>query len=259
MKNFNIIEHNENAWDKKVQDECIWSKPVSKVEIEEARNGILKVSLGAKSTVPRNWFPDSLIGLNILCLASGGGQQGPIFAAHNANVVVFDISPEQLNKDRSIAESEDLKLDIVQGDMCDLSAFTDEKFDLVFCPVAITYIPELTTFYSEVNRVLKSQGIFMLGSANPHIYLYDAVKWDQGIYKISNTLPFNSFDELNQEESRNFIKEGNAIEYSHTLNDIIGGQLSAGFVIDQFYEENDGDKIAKHFNNYFATRAIKSK
>ena len=49
--------------------------------------------------VPRHWFPASIKGTALLCLASGGGQQGPVLAAAGADVTVFDTSPRQLGRD----------------------------------------------------------------------------------------------------------------------------------------------------------------
>ena len=66
------------------------------------------VILTPKLPVPREWFGD-VRGKDILCLASGGGQQVPILAAAGANVVSFDLSDEQLAKDRMVAEREGLK------------------------------------------------------------------------------------------------------------------------------------------------------
>ena len=71
---------------------------------------------------------------DVLCLASGGGQQGPILAAAGANVTVFDNSPAQLRQDELVARREGLSIRTVQGDMRDLSAFADGSFDLIFHP-----------------------------------------------------------------------------------------------------------------------------
>lgn len=49
------------------------------------------------------WFPD-LAGIDILCLASGGGQQGPVLAAAGAKVTVLDNSPRQLEGDRFVPD-----------------------------------------------------------------------------------------------------------------------------------------------------------
>jgi ubiquinone/menaquinone biosynthesis C-methylase UbiE len=71
-------------------------------------------------------------GLNLLALASGGGQQAPIFAAAGANITLPDNSPRQLGRDRPVAEREGLQIKLVEGDMRDLSMFADESFDLVY-------------------------------------------------------------------------------------------------------------------------------
>ncbi|PSW16976.1 class I SAM-dependent methyltransferase [Photobacterium sanctipauli] len=252
-----VVGHNELAWDKKVADDVVWTIPVSIETIDKARGGDIEVSLGANSLVPRDWFPSQLKGVKILCLASGGGQQGPILAAAGADVTVMDISTSQLEQDRKVADLAQLQLATVQGDMCDLSMFSDETFDIVFCPVSITYIPDLQPMYKEVYRVLVKGGSFMLGAPNPAIYLFDDAKWEQGIFEVANCLPFQSFDELDDEQRKQFIVDKRAIEHSHTLTSIIAGQLEAGFVLDGFYEDSLDEELSKYFNDYFSTKALK--
>lgn len=76
-----ILNQNSMAWDKKVEDGVTYTMPVSKEIIEKSKNGDVEISITATKKVPRDWFPTSLHGLKILCLASGGGQQGPVLAA----------------------------------------------------------------------------------------------------------------------------------------------------------------------------------
>src|SRR5699024_8599738 len=75
-----------------------------------------------------------MAGVRALCLASGGGQQGPVLAAAGANVTVFDISPKQLARDDQVASREILELRTVLGDMRDLSAFEDDAFTSLLTP-----------------------------------------------------------------------------------------------------------------------------
>ncbi|GAA0734066.1 class I SAM-dependent methyltransferase [Clostridium oceanicum] len=252
-----IIKQNELAWDKRVDDGICWTIPVSSEDIKNARNGVFDIKLTSEKSVPRSWFPLNLKGVKILCLACGGGQQGPILAAAGGEVTVFDISISQLKQDELVAKRENLNLETIKGNMCDLSRFKENTFDIVFCPVAVTYISDVNPVFKESYRVLKKNGKFMFGTVNPYIYLFDGKKWDEGIFQVSNKLPFNSFDELNEEEATEFIKNKNAIEYSHTLEDLIGGQIIAGFKIDKFYEDIDKDEICKYSSKYFATRAVK--
>ena len=101
-----IRSYNRDAWNKYVNEgQSEWTKPVSPETIARARKGDFSILLTEKKFVPREWFPP-LKGTDTLCLASGGGQQGPVLAAAGANVTVFDNSPRQLDQDRFVAERE---------------------------------------------------------------------------------------------------------------------------------------------------------
>ena len=89
----NIHEHNQAAWNKEAKKQTQWSKPVSEETINQAKKGNWSVPL-MPELLPEGWLPKNVQGLNILCLASGGGQQAPIFAAAGAKVTVLDNSQE---------------------------------------------------------------------------------------------------------------------------------------------------------------------
>lgn len=257
MDDRDIIKQNEVAWDKRVADGSEWTICVSSKVIELAREGVFDIKLTAQKVVPQDWFPIDLKGQDVLCLACGGGQQAPVLSAAGANVTVLDISELQLKQDKFVALRDKLTLKTVQGDMCDLSQFDDETFDIVFNPVSNTYIPDVTIVWSECYRILKKGGILMTGCVSPFIYIFNSDQWEKEIFEVSNKLPFNSFDELDEAERKEFLEEGNAVEYSHTLNELIGGQISSGFLINGFYEDIDNDLICNYAPKYFATRAIK--
>lgn len=99
----NYQEINEKAWDNVNESMVDHTTAISHGEYLLAQSGELKVSLAGVKMVPREWFPD-LKGLRVLALASGGGQQGPVFAAHGANVTVTDLSDSQLAAERMVAE-----------------------------------------------------------------------------------------------------------------------------------------------------------
>ena len=123
-----LIQHNRRAWDKLARANILWSQPVSSEVIRHARQGDWSVSLAGR-TVPRSWFGD-IVGKDVLCLASAGGQQAPVFAAAGANVTSFDISDEQLRRDKLVAQREGLFIRTEQGTMTDLSRFDDESVRL---------------------------------------------------------------------------------------------------------------------------------
>ena len=125
-----IRAYNREAWNRQVAEGNPWTIPVSSEAVAAARRGEWSIVLTPSIPVPRAWFP-LLDGADVLCLASGGGQQGPILAAAGAQVTVFDNSPRQLARDREVAEREGLGIRTVEGDMADLSAFADASFDLI--------------------------------------------------------------------------------------------------------------------------------
>ena len=88
-----VSSHNRDAWDAEVERGNRWTVPVDHETIEAARRGRLEVLLTDSRAVPAAWFPDLDAGA-VLCLASGGGQQGPLLAAAGANVTVMDNSPK---------------------------------------------------------------------------------------------------------------------------------------------------------------------
>ena len=139
--NMDIREYNRTAWNKEVERGNKWTVPVSEVMIATAKRGIWGILLTPSKPVPRAWFPD-LEGLDVLCLASGGGQQGPILAAAGAKVTVLDNSPRQLEGDRLVAKRHSLHIALVDGDMADLSMFSEHSFDLIVHPVSNCFVPD---------------------------------------------------------------------------------------------------------------------
>lgn len=258
MSNVDPVAHNRAAWDKQVADNNEWTRPVSSEVIARARTGDWSVVLIGYEPVARDWFPADLRGLDILGLASGGGQQGPVLAATGANVTIFDNSPKQLEQDRLFADRDGLTLSTVQGDMRDLSMFTDNTFDLIFHPVSNLFCPDLAPVWRECFRVLRPGGSLLAGFMNPDIFIFDREAEDtRSELVVRHSLPYSDLTHMTEEERARFVADG-PLEYSHTLTDQIGGQIAAGFVITAFTEAPHHAGItAKYMSGYFATRAVK--
>ena len=251
--------YNEEAWDREVERGNQWTVPVGPDVIDAARRGQWKVLLTNNKPVPKDWFPE-MGGAEVLCLASGGGQQGPVLAAAGARVTVFDNSPAQLAQDRLVAERESLDLRTVQGDMRDLSAFGDGSFDFVFHPVSNLFVPEVRPVWAEAFRVLRSGGTLVAGFLNPANYIFDLdLADDTGELRVTYELPYAAPTSLDEESLRAQMERGEPLEFSHTLEDQIGGQIDAGFVILGFYEDRHGDDdpLAAYMPTLIATRATK--
>jgi len=256
----NIREHNRIVWDKNVAwGKNRWTLPVSSEVVAAARQGRREIYLTPTKPVPEAWFP-YLPGCNVLCLASGGGQQGPILAAAGANVTVFDNSPKQLAQDQFVAERDRLEIVTVEGDMADLSVFP-ESFDLIIHPVSNCFTPAVRPVWAEAFRVLRPGGALLAGYNNPARYLFDWELYEQGMLKVKHALPYSDAARLSEEEKRRYLEGGEFLEFSHTLEDQIGGQIDAGFLIAGLYEdfdrEEDNDALSKYMPVYVVTRAVK--
>jgi SAM-dependent methyltransferase len=253
-----IREYNKALWNKLVDKGNRWTIPVSAEEVAAARQGSWQIVLTAQKPVPKEWFPD-LVGCRVLCLASGGGQQGPILAAAGADVTVLDGSTRQLDQDRFVAERDSLAIKTIEGDMADLSMFENESFDLVFHPVSNFCVPDVRPIWYEAYRVLSKGGILLVGIVNPFTYLFDQDLWDQGIFHVKYAIPHSDFANLSEEAKDRFIEENYLFEFSHTLTDQIGGQMKAGFLLTSLYEDgNDDEELYKYMPLFIATRAIKA-
>ena len=258
-----IRAYNSQAWDTQVEQGNRWTQPVSPQVIADARRGVWSVLLTEQIAVPREWFyargMTDLRGMDILALASGGGQQGPIFAAAGARVTVLDNSAKQLGRDRFVAEREGLTITTIQGDARDLSMLADESFDLVFHPVSNLFIPQVRPIYREAFRVLRRGGVLLAGFMNPAFYLFslDAVDGKAPLTVI-NKLPYNDFEHLPQAQLEKFMAEGSPLEHSHSLTDQLGGQMDAGFHLVAMYEDYHTESaLSQYMPTYLATRAIK--
>lgn len=254
---FDVVAHNRAAWDAQVDGGNEWTQPVGPDVIARARAGDWAVVLIGYEPVPRDWFPADMRGVDVLCLASGGGQQGPVLAAAGANVTVFDNSPRQLDRDREVADREGLSIATALGDMRDLAAFGDATFDLILNPVSNLFCPEIRPVWRECARVLRPGGTLLAGFMNPDLFIFDREAEDvRGELVVRHNLPYSDLTHMTEEERARFVGDG-PLEYSHSLADQIGGQLEAGFIITGFREAPHHANIsAKYMPGYYATRAV---
>ena len=254
---FDPVAHNRAAWDREVDSGNEWTRPVGPAVIARARAGDWSVVLIGYEPTPRDWFPPDLRGVAVLCLASGGGQQGPVLAAAGAEVTVFDNSPKQLARDEEVAAREGLAVATVLGDMRDLSAFADASFDVIVNPVSNVFCPELAPVWRECFRVLRPAGVLMSGFMNPDIFIFDVVALDEREeFVVRHRIPFTTLDLPEDERARSY--GDGPIEFSHTLTEQIGGQLAAGFLLTHLAEApHHAGVTARYMPGYIATRAIK--
>ena len=252
-----VRSYNRDAWDRQVRTGNRWTVAVGTEVTAAARRGEWSVLLTPTKPVPRDWFP-AIAGLDVLCLASGGGQQGPVLAAAGAHVTVFDNSPAQLARDREVADRDGLSLTTVEGDMRDLSTFTDGQFGLVFHPCSNAFVPDILPVWREAARVLRPGGVLLAGFTNPVLYLFDDALMEAGEFVVRHPIPYSDLTSLTDDERRRYTDKGEPLNFGHTLTDQIGGQLDAGLVVTGFFEDGGAEwKLTDYIPCFIATRAVR--
>ncbi|MGC9367776.1 MAG: class I SAM-dependent methyltransferase [bacterium] len=255
-----IKAYNRKAWDSEVIRKNIWTVPVSSRQIERARKGKWEIFLTPRKPVPPMWIGE-VRDKKVLCLASGGGQQGPILAAAGAVVTVFDNSTKQLEQDQFVAKRDGLDIDTVQGDMRDLSRFENRSFDLIIHPVSNTFVPDILPVWKEAYRVLKEGGSLLSGFDNPvnHLFDWDEVEKTKQL-KVKFKIPYSDEKHLDKHLLKAMIKNKQPLEFGHSLQNQLGGQIQAGFILIGYYDDSDPvdeNPLAKYIANYGATNALK--
>lgn len=99
---------------------------------------------------------------NLLDIATGGGHVANALAPYFQKVTALDLTDDMLKEaERFIRSNGHENVDFVQGD-AEQTPFPDESFDVVTCRIAAHHFPAVDRFVSEVFRVLKSGGLFVL-------------------------------------------------------------------------------------------------
>lgn len=249
MKKYTDI--NAATIDKWVEEGWKWGIPIDHETYVNAQNGNWSVVLTPTKPMPKTWLPKHLKGLKILGLAAGGGQQMPIFAALGANCTVLDYSTAQLKSEKIVSEREGYPIELIQFDMTNTLPFENETFDIIFHPVSNVYIKDVKSLFKECYRILKKNGILVSGLDNGINFMSsDEITIDQ-------SFPFDPL--LNESQMILLQSDNSGVQFSHTLEEQIGGQLEAGFIMTDIYEDLNGEGRLHELNipTFFSTRSIK--
>lgn len=244
---------NAKTIDRWIEEGWEWGVPISHEEFVKALNGEWEVVLTPTKPVPKAWFGE-LKGKRLLGLASGGGQQMPIFTALGAVCTVLDYSDKQLESERLVAERENYQIEIVKADMTKPMPFADESFDIIFHPVSNCYVREVEPIWRECFRVLKKGGVLLSGLDNGMNFLFG-----EDETRVVNSLPFDPI--ADPEKRRQLEADDCGMQFSHTLEEQLGGQLRAGFTLTDLYEDTNGQGFLHEMNIpcFIATRAVKGR
>ncbi len=229
------------------QNRSAWNR------LAEVRSRFTKVATDEECQKPlasldgRGWLPTSVRGMDVLCLASGGGWQSILYAAAGANVTVVDLSPEMLRLDEKEAQRRGLAVRIVEASMDDLSLLRDESFDIAHQPVSTCYVPDIGKVYREVARVLRDGGLYISQHKAPtslQISHRDAEdRYVVGVdYYHRGPLPRVEDDSY---------REPGATEHLHRWDQLVGELCRSGFVLEDLREPYRADESSPpgHFGH----------
>jgi SAM-dependent methyltransferase len=224
-----VSSANERHWEKMVKEGCGFTRPWLNLDKAVLRH----YAKGKLHTVPEpldEVYPPGILadveGKDVLCLASGGGQQSAVFGLLDARVTVVDLAEGQLDGDRKAAAHYGYEVTTIRGDMRDLSPLDDESFDLVYQAPSMSYVPDVRQVYAEVAVVLRPGGLYRVSVTNPATEFVGMDSWDGHGYRI--TVPYTVRRTENGEED--------PIEFRHHWSDIFNGLIDNGFSIQQVQE-----------------------
>jgi SAM-dependent methyltransferase len=222
------IDHNRRAWDHLAADGVPLARPATDEAFGDPRGW-----LSSAGTTARPWLPARLDGLEVLCLAAGGGKHGPLYAAAGARVTVLDVSPAMLALDRAVARERRIDLEIFEGSMDDLSMFATARFDLVIHPVSTCYLPDVSMVFREVARVTRGNGLYVSQHKSPASLQAGIVPNDRGRYELEHPQQSRM---LLPAMPPSRLREAGTHEYVHSLGSLFGGICQAGFTIEDVAE-----------------------
>jgi len=222
-----ILDYNARAWDRLAAAGAALARPATDAAFADPRGWLGGGGAG------RAWLPERLDGLEVLCLAAGGGKHGPLYAAAGGRVTVVDLSPAMLELDRAVARERRIDLEIVQGSMDDLSMLAAGRFDIVIHPVSTCYLPDAQAVFRAVARVVKPGGLYVSQHKSPASLQAGLAPGGGGRYELLH--PVARRTPLPPEPPSR-LREAGTREFVHSLSDLLGGICAAGFTIEDVCE-----------------------
>lgn len=218
---------NRARWNALVDANVAYSQPMLELTAESARAYLDPLGL-----------IDDVAGKQVLCLAGGGGQQSAAFALLGADVTVFDLSDNQLERDRQAAAHYGVTIRIVQGDMRHLDVFGAASFDLVYHAYSINFIPDVAPVLAEVARIIRPGSLYHIDWSNPFVQMVDPEQdWNGDGYLMRHA--YVDGREITDQYPKWTVNEKDGTqreidsprEFVHTLSTMLNTLAKNGFVI----------------------------
>ena len=168
----------------------------------------------------------------ILEIGCGGAQCSIAFAKKGAKCTGIDVSRKQIEYAKVLIRKNKVNVKVIKGDIQTLPYIQSNGYDIVFSAMALQYIPNLTTSFKEVYRVLKKGGLFVFSLDHP-FYRTISPK-DLKIKK--------SYNKTGKEEHKEVWPDGSKhkfVIYKRKVSDMVNRLVEAKFHIEKMVEPLD--------------------
>lgn len=153
-----------------------------------------------------------------------------------SGAVGFDISDAFIEQARRLARAADSRAEFVRANVYDIDSSYSECFDLVYVTVgALGWLPDLPAWFEVVRRLLRPGGHLFIYEMHPVLDMFEA---EHGL------VPHRSYfrtEPLVEESAPDYLAPDVVVNeasvwFQHTLGEILGSTLRAGFKLDEFAE-----------------------
>jgi len=179
----------------------------------------LNLTRDLDSNVTRNLLANRRFD-SILELGCGTGKNTVFFAQAANHVHALDFSQGMIQKAKEKVDAENVRFEV--ADLTKRWPCDDTAYDLISCNLVLEHIEELSHIFSEANRTLQSNGIFLINELHP-------------------------FKQYGGSKAR-FEQTGQTIRveaFVHHISDFINAAMSNGLKLESIHEywhEEDQDK-----------------
>lgn len=185
----------------------------------------------------------TLGGKRVLELGCGGAQCSIAFAKQGATAIGIDFSARQLAFARRLADAEQVKIELRQGDVADLAFLRADSIDLVFSAQTFGFVDDLRRVFRQAHRVLKVGASLVFSLPHPAYALIDD---DDPTITIRRSW----FDH----SPINYERGGVAFtEYRHTIPELFSDLQRSGYRVDVILEPEPSPSAARtsHWRSAF--------
>jgi ubiquinone/menaquinone biosynthesis C-methylase UbiE len=175
-------------------------------------------------------------GKHICDLACGQGVIARKLAHRGASVVGVDISAKLLEIARREEQAEPLGIAYMQDDAQTLSKLRDAEFDSVVCNMSLMDIPDIQATFQQVQRILRSSGVFVCSIVHP-CYPPRRIAKDGTVQSYFN-------EGFWQSDNLNGVR-GKVGAYHHTLSTYLNNLVGAGLLLQRIVEPQATGRLAE--------------